>query len=319
MTKHVYGGASFSSMGAFQDSEGQAEVLSILLANGVTNIDTARIYQGSEEAIGKLSKRTEFVIDTKLAGGFMPGTLPDAVADAKASLETVKIPQFDILYIHAPDASVPLEQTLSNINAVHKAGIFRRFGLSNYSVDDVQKVYDHCKENSFVLPTVYQGNYNPVARHYDTQLFPTLRRLGIAFYAYSPLAGGFLTKTTADIDAGVGRFGAEALGGLYKALYDKPSLRQALAQWNEAAQKEGVAKAELAYRWVAYHSALKEDQGDAVIFGASSVRQIEQTLQGLKKGPLSEEAVRAIEGIWESVKKDAPVDNYTASVELKKK
>jgi aflatoxin B1 aldehyde reductase len=70
-----------------------------------------------------------------------------------------------------------------------------------------------------------------------------------------------------------------------------------------------VSKAELAYRWVAYHSALQGDE-DGVIFGASSLNQVEQTAQGLKKGKLSEEAVNGIERIWESVKKVAPIDNF---------
>ena len=70
-----------------------------------------------------------------------------------------------------------------------------------------------------------------------------------------------------------------------------------------------MSKAELAYRWVAYHSAL-EGEEDGVIFGASNLKQTEQTAKALKKGGLSEEAVKGIEGIWESVKADAPVDNW---------
>jgi aflatoxin B1 aldehyde reductase len=43
-----------------------------------------------------------------------------------------------------------------------------------------------------------------VARKQEEVLFPTLRKLGIAFYAYSPIAGGFLTKTKKDIEDGKG-------------------------------------------------------------------------------------------------------------------
>ncbi len=38
----------------------------------------------------------------------------------------------------------------------------------------------------------------------------------MSFYAYSPLAGGFLTKTKAQIEEGAGRFGPNVLGGMYK-------------------------------------------------------------------------------------------------------
>ncbi|KAF2024387.1 Aldo/keto reductase [Setomelanomma holmii] len=312
MVKIIMGGAGLSDTAKFNRPEIRAKVLDILLREGVTTLDSARLYQGSEVAIGALDKRTSFTIDTKLQGGFGPGgvTREGVIKDAQDSLERVGIKQFDILYIHAPDTSIPFEETLAGINEVHKKGIFRRFGLSNFSAEQVQQVYDIAKEKGYVLPSVYQGNYSAVARHLETLLFPTLKKLGIKFYAYSPIAGGFLTKTAADLDSGAGRFNQAAIGGLYSKLYDKPSLREALIKWNQIAEKEGVSKAELAYRWVAYHSAIAEDKENGVIFGASSTEQIEQTVQGLKKGKLSGEAAKGIEEIWQSVKEDAPVDNF---------
>nr|GFD59379.1 hypothetical protein [Tanacetum cinerariifolium] len=79
----------------------------------------------------------------------------------------------------------PLEETLSGVSAAHEAGMFRRFGLSNYPPADVQKMYDVCKANNFVTPSVYQGNYSAVARGQEERLLPLLRKLGIASYAYS--------------------------------------------------------------------------------------------------------------------------------------
>lgn len=314
MVQTVFGGGSIGALGKFGAPEQAAEALESLLAAGVGTIDTARIYPGSEEAIGKQEKRTQFTIDTKVPGGFAPGTAHKdiIVAHAKEALEKLNIKQLDILYIHSPDSEIPLDDTLAGINEAHKLGIFKRFGLSNYAPEDVQRVYDLAKEKGYPLPEVYQGNYNPVARHLEKNLFPVLRKLNIVFYAYSPLAGGFLTKSAADLDAGAGRFNKDALGGMYVSMYDKPTLREGLKTWNQIADKEGVSKAELAYRWVAHHSALTEE-GDAVIFGASSIRQIEQTAGGIKKGKLSAEAVKGIDALWESVKAEAPVDNYIAS------
>ncbi|KAF1918800.1 NADP-dependent oxidoreductase domain-containing protein [Ampelomyces quisqualis] len=317
MVKIVMGGAGFNANGKFNDKESRSQVLDILLAHDVKNIDTARLYQGSEVAIGELEKRTQFVIDTKLVGGFNPGNVSkdQVIKDAQDSLDVVGIKQFDILYIHAPDETIPFEDTLAGINQVYKKGLFRRFGLSNFSVKQLQQVHDICKSNNYVLPTAYQGNYSPVARHLETLLFPTLKNLGIAFYAYSPIAGGFLTKSAADLDAGAGRFNAQAVGGLYAKLYDSPAMRDALVRWNAIAEDEGVTKAELAYRWVAHHSALAGDgfapgEENGVIIGASSLAQIEQTIAAIKKGELSGTAVEGIEEIWKSVESVAPVDNY---------
>jgi aflatoxin B1 aldehyde reductase len=120
-----------------------------------------------------------------------------------------------VFYIHAPDSSTPISETLAAINSVYRAGYFSRFGLSNYLAQDVEIVYEHCRTNGYVLPCVYQGNYSPVARKQESLIFPTIRRLGMSYYAYSPLAGGFLTKTKEQISEGQGRF-CSKLGGLYK-------------------------------------------------------------------------------------------------------
>lgn len=323
MVKFIMGGAGLSEHGKFNTQESREKVVDILLKHGVTTLDSARLYTGSEVAIGALDKRNQFTIDTKLKGGFGPGevTKDGCIKDTKDSLETVGIKQFDVLYIHAPDTTIPIEETLEGVNEAYKTGAFRRFGLSNFSAEGVQEVYDIAKSKGYPLPTVYQGNYSPVARHLETQLFPTLKKLGLVFYAYSPIAGGFLTKTAADLDSGAGRFNVQAIGGLYSKLYDKPALREALVKWNQIAEAEGISKAELAYRWVAHHSALSGDgfvkgEENGVIFGASSHEQIEQTVTGLKKGKLSENAVKGIQEIWESVKEVAPVDNYHSSRNL---
>lgn len=203
-----------------------------------------------------------------------------------------------------------MESTLAGINKLHQKGAFKRFGLSNYSPQDVEKVYEHCKEKGYVLPTVYQGNYNAVARRVESSLFPTLRKLGMSFYAYSPIAGGFLTKTKQQIDEGAGRFDPNTqVGKMYRGLYAKPTYLEVLAEWQETAKEEGCTGAELAYRWVSHNSALKADLGDAIIIGASSTEQINQTVAGLKKGHLSKKACEKIEEIWHKIKNEAPLDN----------
>lgn len=193
---------------------------------------------------------------------------------------------------------------------VYETGVFKRFGLSNFSAADVQKVHDYCKSHAYVLPTVYQGNYSPVARLQETLLFPTLRKLGMAFYAYSPLAGGFLTKSAQQIRDGAGRFGENSGGGMYRDMYMKPAYLEALEKWEETAAQEGVSRAELAYRWVAANSPLKREYGDAIIVGASSVRQVDETIRGIRKGGVSEQACGKIDEIWEGIKHEAPLDNF---------
>ena len=172
-------------------------------------------------------------------------------------------------------------------------------------------MYDLCKTNGYPLPTVYQGNYSAVARVPEKDLFPTLRKLDFAFYAYSPLAGGLLTKTAQEVKDGAGRFG-EALGGMYRSLYHKPKYMEALGEWEKAAQEEGIGRAELGFRWVAWHSQIDTTgkYGDGLVIGASRPEQLDTTIEYVRKGPLSDAAVKRIDHIWELVKDEAPVDNF---------
>jgi aflatoxin B1 aldehyde reductase len=313
--KIIFGGGGINPGSAFPDIPSIKAALKVLQDNGVKNIDTAQLYGESERLLGEANAGDDFIIDTKCRGGFDAGNAlkPEVLTKlAHESIEKVKVKKFDIFYIHAPDATISPEVYLPAINDLYKEGIFSRFGLSNFKPEDVQKVYDICKEKGYVLPTVYQGNYSPVARLQDETLFPVLRKLEIAFYAYSPLAGGFLTKTKKSIEEGAGRFNSEALGGMYFSMYAKPSYLEALGDWEKIASEEGCSKAELAYRWVSYHSPLKPEQGDGLIIGASRLEQLGQTIQGLNKGPLKPETAKAVDAVWEKVKHDAPLDNYNS-------
>jgi aflatoxin B1 aldehyde reductase len=215
------------------------------------------------------------------------------------------------LYFHSPDTKVPWEEQLAATNELYKQGAFKRLGLSNFTPEQVQEVYDISKKNGYPLPTVYQGNYNAVARASEEFLFPTLRKLGIIFYAYSPIAGGFLAKTRQQIEDGAGRFDPSTmLGQLYGGLYKKSALLDALDTWNKIVDDSGLGKAEVAYRWVAHHSILSGDKGDGIIFGAHKLAQVEQTIGYLRAGPLPADIADRINELWEVIKHEAPKDNF---------
>jgi aflatoxin B1 aldehyde reductase len=207
---------------------------------------------------------------------------------------------------------------LKGINDAYQAGYFRRFGLSNFTVQELQGVYDTCKAKGYVLPSVYQGNYSAVARRQETELFPTLRKLGMSFYAYSPIAGGFLSKTREQLTEGkdAGRFAAgHPIASIYNSMYaDKDSYLKALDLWAKAADAAGCSRAELAYRWVTFDSPLSKEHGDAIIFGSSTFKQIEETLGWLKKGSVGKEAKAKIDEIWKIIEHEAPLDNYNSFV-----
>ena len=93
-------------------------------------------------------------------------------------------------------------------------------------------------------------------------------------------------------------------------MYGKPAYLEALSEWEQIAKDVGCSRAELAYRWVSYNSPLDPKYGDAIIVGASSLQQLEQTLDGLKNGKLPESAAKRIDHVWKTIEHEAPLDNY---------
>ncbi|KAH8806170.1 putative aldehyde reductase [Xylogone sp. PMI_703] len=310
--KLVFGGAMF--MVSPNSPEQVDQVLKTLEEAGIDTIDTAQTYGKSEELLGQANAASRFVIDTKHCGGMIPGesTKDKVVARGLDSLKRLRTETVDVFYIHVPDYDTPLEDTLAGINELYQAGKFKRFGLSNFSVAEVEEVIKIAKQHNYVLPSVYQSNYSAVARRQETEVFPTLHKYGIAFYSYSPLAGGFLTKTADQILHGTeGRWDPETvLGKLHRALYQKPALLKALSLWDDISNKHGIPKAELGYRWVVYNSGLSGERGDAVILGASNIDQLQETLKGLRNGPLSEEVVKEIDAVWQISKNEVHLDNF---------
>jgi aflatoxin B1 aldehyde reductase len=217
---------------------------------------------------------------------------------------------------------VPFKETAGAINKLYKEGFIKHFGLSNFSAAQVEEMIKICKEHSYVLPSVFQGSYSAVVRKIEADLFPILRKNNIAFFAYSPIAGGFLTKSSSQFrnNSLEGRWNLDdPLGSAYVPMFNKPTLLSALDKWDEISEKSGVPKAELAFRWIAYHSYLKPEHGDGIIIGASKVEQAKNTLEALKRGPLERSIVEEIEAVWKIVEHEAPIDNYTSLQEQKTK
>ncbi|KAK9426902.1 NADP-dependent oxidoreductase domain-containing protein [Lipomyces doorenjongii] len=304
--KIIFGAAFIASL----SDEVRLEFWDMLENNGVKEIDTAHLYKGSEKALGHDGAPARFTIDTK-APAFFNGCLSKSsvLAGAKQSLNELGVEQVDTYFLHCPDPDTPLEESLSAIQELFEAGKFIRFGLSNFTPAQVQEIYDIMSAKGYVLPTVFQGNYNAVARSYESDLFPLLRKLGISFSAYSPIAGGFLVKTAEAIKAGI-QGSRWDKNQIYSNLYGKPKLLAALDEWEAIAAEAGVTKATLAYRWIAFHSHLDGKYGDAIIFGASNVKQLQESLKAIRDGPLPSSIAAKVDNIWQTTKDEAPVDNY---------
>ncbi|KAJ0413520.1 NADP-dependent oxidoreductase domain-containing protein [Aspergillus carlsbadensis] len=314
----IFGGSVFSTdlapLGTLDDMK---EALCILKDEGVCIIDTASTYGDSENVLGELGAAKTHIIHSKYPGGFSPAlsTKESIIAAATEGLKKSKSEQFEVYYLHSPDRRVPWEPQLSAMTTLHQKGKIVAFGLSNFLAAEVEDIVRIAKENNFLLPTVYQGSYNAIARRPETELLPTLRKHGIKFYAYSPIAGGFLTKDPDQLHNQPGRWDPSTYAGeMYHLLYNKPQMLEGLKLWGSIAKGYGVSNAELAYRWIVYHSALKGEYGDKIVFGSKNLRQLRDTLRVIKHGPLDANVVEQIQDVWKLVENVAPLDNYNDAI-----
>jgi aflatoxin B1 aldehyde reductase len=89
------------------------------------------------------------------------------------------------MYLHGPDRTTPFAETFEAVDKEYRAGCFEEFGLSNFSAAEVEECIAMCKEKGWVLPTVYQGQYNAITRGGEKDLMPVLRKHGIRFNAFT--------------------------------------------------------------------------------------------------------------------------------------
>jgi aflatoxin B1 aldehyde reductase len=226
------------------------------------------------------------------------------------SLKALKCNKVDMFYLHGPDRKTPFEDTLREVNQLHKEGYFNRFGISNYMSWEVAKICEICEKHGWIKPTVFQGIYNALHRSIEAELFPCLRHYGISLYAFQPLAGGFLTgryKRNQNEFVPGSRFDPNIThSALHRGRYWNDSYFEAMDIIHSAAEKHELTDAEVALRWIEYHSQLKEELNDALIVGASSAKHLEENLADLEQGPLPEDVVEALETAWLKVKAVAP-------------
>ncbi|KAI0026970.1 aflatoxin B1-aldehyde reductase [Vararia minispora EC-137] len=297
----ILGAAKFGRPDAIADESLAQRLVDLAAECGCTALDTARIYEGgaSEKMIARLERRS-LAVDTKLypgEGGLKPEKLRAQVAESLAALNGVPI---RVLYWHAPDRLTPFEESLEAMNELHKQGVFQEFGLSNALSWEVAEVVTICRERGWVRPTVYQGIYNALDRVIEDELLPCLRKFGIRFAAYSPLAGGILTgfhlNSPEALDKNK-RFNPAhpGISGFYRPRYahSAPTLQRVKV----LAERHGLTLEECGVRWIVYHSKMTpEDHG--VIYGASTTERLQSVLSHHAKGPLPEEIVKEFEESW---------------------
>lgn len=251
-------GLGAMGMSAFygdRDDEESAATLHRALDLGITLIDTAEMYGPflNEQLIGKVlgSRRDEFSIATKFGSEIGPnnerlavnGSAEYARTALERSLKNLGTDHIDLYYLHRVDPTRPIEETIGAMAEFVKEGKVRYLGVSEAAPETIRKAH------ATHPITAVQTEYSLFERTPETNgVLDTIRELGIAFVAYSPIGRGMLSgriTSREDFDANdfrsiSPRFSEENFAANLKVV-DKI---------REIAEGKGVTATQLALAWV---------------------------------------------------------------------
>lgn len=190
--------------GMTRDGITQDEAIATVIAavdHGITHLDTAYCYgeQGeSEQAIAAAirGRREQVSLAGKCGIHWRPGRVqtvdgsPERLrSEVDESLRRLGTDHLDVLYLHAPDPHVPIEESAAALAAMMAAGKTQAVGVSNVSLDELQRFDAVCPV------AVCQMPYNMLQREIEAAIVPWCREHEVGVVAYWPLMKGLLSGT----------------------------------------------------------------------------------------------------------------------------
>ena len=175
----------------------ELDALRVGLDLGLALVDTAEMYGDgdAEELVGEAirGRRDDVFVVSKV----LPQNAGrDATIRAcEASLRRLGTDRLDLYLLHWR-GRVPLDETLSAFDALHRAGKIRYWGVSNFDVDDMEELAD-AGATEMPPPAANQVLYNMMRRGIEFDLIPWISKAGIPIMAYSPLEQGALSGNKA--------------------------------------------------------------------------------------------------------------------------
>jgi aryl-alcohol dehydrogenase-like predicted oxidoreductase len=292
----------------FGNQVGEKEAIEIIgraLDGGINFFDTADVYaEGrSEEIAGKALKeqRHSVVLATKVANRTGPGAndiglsrkhIMKAIED---SLHRLKTEYIDIYYVHLPDYSTPIEETLGAMDDLVRQGKVRYIACSNFRAWQLCKALWVSDVHNLARFECIQPPYNLLTRDIEYELLPLCDSEGVGVCVYNPLAAGLLTgKHDPKKPPAEGtRFSMESIGQMYYQRYWSEANFEAVARLSEIAKEHGHTLPQFSLAWV-----LSNQTVTAAICGATSIKQLEENLKAIEV-KISAEEKTACDGVWQ--------------------
>jgi aryl-alcohol dehydrogenase-like predicted oxidoreductase len=204
-----FGTGTFGGKGELFKAWGETDVaearklIDICLDAGVTMFDSADIYSGgaSESILGEALKgrRDQVLISTKATFRF--DSEPNNVGSSRhhlirsidAQLKRLQTDYIDLFQLHGFDAKTPVQEVLSTLDDLVRAGKIRYTGVSNFSGWHLMKSLDVADRYGYPRYVANQTYYSLIGREYEWELMPLGLDQGVGAVVWSPLGWGRLT------------------------------------------------------------------------------------------------------------------------------
>jgi len=178
-------------------------LVDISLEAGLTMFDSADVYSAglAEEILGKAiaGRRDKVLISTKAT--FRLGDGPNDVGSSRfhliraveGALKRLGTDYIDLFQLHGFDAVTPIEETLSTLDALVRAGKIRYLGCSNFSGWHLMKSLAIAEKYGYSRYVAHQAYYSLVGRSYEWELMPLGLDQRVGAVVWSPLGWAKLT------------------------------------------------------------------------------------------------------------------------------
>jgi aryl-alcohol dehydrogenase-like predicted oxidoreductase len=282
-----FGTATFGGIGEFFKAWGTTQgeeakrLVAVCLERGINFFDTANVYSNgrAEEVLGGAiaGHRDKLMISTKatFAMGDGPndsGSSRYALINAcEASLRRLGTDYIDVYYMHGFDALTPVEETLSALDDLIRAGKIRYIGCSNYSGWHLMKSLAVSERYGWARYVAHQAFYSLASREFEWELMPLALDQKVATVVWSALAGGALSgkmRRGQPVPAGSRLATADFLAGRRSEnVYDIVDVLDRLSR------DTGKTLSQVALNWV-----LQRPSVASIIVGARNEEQLLENL-----------------------------------------
>ena len=279
-------GELFSAWGGSGVAEA-TRLVDVSLEHGLNMFDSADVYSGglAEEILGQAiaGRRDKVLISTKAT--FRLGDGPNDAGSSRfhliraveGSLKRLGTDYIDLFQLHGFDALTPIEETVSALDDLVRAGKIRYLGCSNFSGWHLMKSLAVSDRYGYSRYVAHQAYYSLIGRDYESELMPLALDQKVGAVVWSPLGWARLTgkiRRSQPLPP-VSRLQSK-LNNDVGPQVDPEYLYRVVDAIDEVAKETGKTVPQIALNWL-----LQRPTVATLIIGARNEEQLRQNLGAL--------------------------------------